>query len=514
MRRTLTTCPGNILIRATDENGTERCCPGGRFVRRESSLRKTFGFMMSTSPADRPSLSVWDTVSIIVGIVVGTAIFKLPAGVFQNTSSVAAALGLWVAGGVISLIGALCYAELATTYPRSGGDYEYLTRAFGRWIGFQFAWAQLTIVMTGSIGSMAYAFADYAVRFGNLSSASTVWLAAGSVVVLSLFQLRGLIVGKRLQNILTLAKVVGFSAMIGFGLAFGDPKALLAQAPRTGAGLGLALVFVLYAYGGWNHAAFVTAEVSDPRRGIPRALILGLLVITGLYVAVNASCAAVLGLEGTRTTETPASDLLEVAIGPLGGKLAGILVMLSALGAINGMILTGARVYAVMGSDYRLLRPLGQWTAMQRAPAAAIIVQAGMVALMVFAVGTSLGRAAIDRILTICGAAPAPWETYFGGFETLIAASAPVFWFFFVLTGLSLFRLRQKDPDRERPFRVPCYPLPPILFALTSLFMLKSSLEYARSLSWLAVVPLVSGTVIFLAGGTQNDDDRSNRDSR
>ena len=456
----------------------------------------------------RPMLSVWDTASIIVGIVVGTAIFKLPSSVFENSPSVAAALGLWVLGGLISFIGALCYAELATTYPRSGGDYEYLTRAFGRWTGFQFGWFQLTVVITGSIGSMAYAFADYAVVFLGMSSGSIVWLAAASVVLLSVVNIGGLIFGKVTQNILTVVKVLGFGAIIVCGVMYGDTEPLTQAAPMKGPGIGLALVFVLYTYGGWNHAAFVTAEVSHQKRDIPRAMVLGIVAITVIYVAVNAGCVAVLGFEGARNSTVPATDVLQAAMGPTGGKLAGILVMLSALGAINGMILTGARVYAVLGEDYPVLAALGHWSEGNRAPVAALIAQAVIVLLMIFGVGTPQGQGLIDQMLVFFGASPAPWDNYSGGFNTLIAASAPAFWLFFILTALSLFVLRWKDSDRERPFRVPLYPVTPALFCLASVFMLHSSVSYAKSLTWLAVLPLVTGTLLFLVsvkGKPEND---------
>ena len=461
-----------------------------------------------TNSNPRPSLSVWDTASLVIGIVVGTAIFKSPTLVFVNCTSVATALGLWVVGGVVSLLGALCYAELATCYPRSGGDYEYLTRAFGRWVGFQFAWAQLLIVITGSIGVMAYAFADYAVEFFDQSASIGVWWAITAVVGLSLVNLRGLGTGKRTQNILTMAKVIGFVAMFACGIALGDPQVLGKSAPESAPNLGLALVMVLYAYGGWNHAAFVTAEVSDHRRDIPRALILGIAAITVIYLAVVSAYVAVLGFDAARATQTPASDLLDRAVGRWGGKLASGLVMLSALGAINGMILTGARVYAVVGEDYRGLSWLGRWRPDAGAPITALVSQGGIVLAMIFGVGTERGRSLIDQVLVACGAGGAPWEKYHGGFDTLVAASAPFFWLFFLLTGLSLFRLRAIDADRERPFTVPLYPLTPILFCLSSAFMLLASLNYAGSLALVSLVPLVTGTLLFLAGPHLSDQNQ------
>ncbi|MCO6453840.1 MAG: amino acid permease [Pirellulaceae bacterium] len=438
-----------------------------------------------------------DAVSIIVGIVVGTAIFKSPTLVFQNVTSAWQGMGLWVLGGVLSLIGGLCYAELATTYPRAGGDYEYLNRAFGRWVGFLFGWAQLVVILTGSIGSMGYAFADYAAGLWNLPHESTVWLAAGAIGVLTITNLLGLGVGKTAQHVLSGAKTLGLVGVIGLGLFATPAPQLPAERLNVEPSLGLALVFVLYAYGGWNDAAFVAAEVRNRRRNLPLALLLGILGITVVYLLVNAAYLATLGFEGARQSWTPASDVAARAVGPWGARGISLLVMVSALGAINGLILTGSRVYVSLGADHRPLAWLGYWHHRLGAPIGSLVAQGVVSLLLVFAVGTVWGRAAIDGSLTAVGLSGLPWEKYFGGFETLVAGTAPVFWLFFLLTGLSQIVLRIRDPRRPRPFATPLYPLPPLVFCATCLFMLYSSLDYARSLALLGVVPLLLGLPLY-----------------
>ncbi len=174
-----------------------------------------------------------------------------------------------------------------------------------------------------------------------------------------------------------------------------------------------------------------------------------------------------------------------------------LLVMISALGAINGMIFAGARVYATVGEDHRVFALLGRWNKKTSVPAAAIVAQACIAMSFVFAVGTAAGRWAIDRGLTAVGLGVLPWEKYFGGFETLVAGTAPVFWTFFLLTGLSVFVLRIKDPRRERPFRIPLYPIPPIIFSATCVYMLYCSLEYAGTLALLGAVPLLLGLPLY-----------------
>lgn len=448
-----------------------------------------------------PRLGLWDTVSIIIGIVVGTAIFRSSTAVFQNVTSSSMAVAVWLLGGLVSWCGAVCYAELATTYPRDGGDYEYLNRAFGRWAGFLFGWAQLTTVVSGNIGIMAYAFADYALRLWPKLQGAAVWITLAPIVLLSLTNAIGVVAGKSTQNLLSLLKIAGLVGVVVAGCYASTLPAppLPASTQTDKPSFGLAMVFVLYAFGGWSHAAYVAAEVRDERHSLPRALVLGIVGVTVIYLAVTAAYLLALGLEGARATATPAADVLERAVGPWGGRAISLLVMLSALGAINGMILTATRIYATLGADYPALGWLANWNRRHAAPLAAIAVQAAVAMLLVLAVGTEAGRNACDAALQAIGLNRLPWEDFFGGFETLVAGSAPVFWAFFLLTGLAVFILRVIHPTIDRPFRIPWFPLPPLVFCTASAYMLYSSVQYARWLSLLGVAPLALGLVVWLA---------------
>lgn len=527
-----------------------------------------------------PTLGMWDAVSIIVGIVVGTAIFKSSTMVFNNVSGPWAAMAVWLSGGVLSLIGALCYAELATTYPRSGGDFHYLTKAFGRMFGFLFGWAQLSVILTGSIAIMAYAFADYAGELLDLeklaawinelagwggpvsteladealkSSAEvaatginveilTVILAIAAVVFLSGMNVLGVMIGKVVQNILSVVKILGLVGIVIAGLVFASNGALTKSTRGTPAdktdtvvvddeapvvtdgasaadetdeasnddgegeatiaapaiSLGLAMVFVLYAFGGWNDAAFVAAEVRGRRRNLPLALLLGVGIITTIYLLVIYAYMAVLGFEGARETFTPASAVMVKAVGPWGGKVISLLVMISALGAINGLILTGSRVYASLGTEHRIFGLLGRWDQQRGAPIASLVTQCLICVLLIVAVGTELGRTKVDRTLEFIGASALPWEDYFGGFETLVSGTAPVFWGFFLMTGIAFFVLREHDGDRPRPFRTPLFPITPIIFCCMCGYMLYSSLAYAKGLAILGLLPLAIGVPLYL----------------
>jgi amino acid transporter len=447
------------------------------------------------------ALGLWDAVSIIIGIVIGAGIYETAPLVFANVSSAAAALGVWIAGGVLSLIGAACYAELASTYPRSGGDYVYLTRAFGPLYGFLFGWAQLSVILTGSIGMMAFVFADYAVALSNApaTAGSTAAWAAAVVVALTLLHVASVSLGTRAQNFLTWAKILGVSTvvLVGATLTFARDTALPTSpvAGREGS-LGLAMILVLYTFGGWNDAAFVASEVRDRQRNLPRALLWGTLAVTLVYLAMNVAFLGALGFEGAQQSKAIARDVFVKAFGLGGGAAISLLVMVSALGAVSALIFTGSRLHAALGRDYSVLSRLAAWHPRLRSPVTALLVQLSITLLMIALVGTTSGRGAIDATLLSAGLAPATWSGH-GGFDTLLSCTAPVFWAFFLLTGLSLFRLRRLEPNRERPFRVPLYPLTPLVFCATCAYMLYASISYAAELALLGVVPLAFGLPVY-----------------
>ena len=466
-------------------------------------------------------LGLWDAVSIIVGIVVGTTIFKAPQLVFGNVENAWWGMFAWALGGILALVGSFCYAELATTYPRMGGDYVYLTRAFGRRVGFLFGWAQLTVILTGSIGAMAYVFGDYAVQLFDLDVANVVWWAVGSIVVLTAMNLMGVICGKTTQNVLSLIKVVGLLGVVVVGFGWGggatagpaietagmlEDAVTLVDAPANGGArslgemlsrFGLAMVFVFYAYGGWNDAAFVAAEVKNRKRNLPWALFIGTGGIMIIYLLVNAAYLYGLGFAGVSASPTPAADVLALAFDDWGARAMSLLVMLSALGAINGLIFTGARIYVGLGSDHQLFALLGRWHARRNTPIWSLLAQSTISLILVLLVGTQIGRDLVDAVLTTMFLPALPWAEYFGGFDTLVAGTAPVFWIFFLGTGLSMFVLRAKDRGIERPFSAPLFPLEPIVFCLMCLYMLYSALVYAKGLALMGLVPLAVGLPLY-----------------
>jgi APA family basic amino acid/polyamine antiporter len=458
---------------------------------------------MAQSPDDAASkhapLGLWDVVSIIIGIVVGAGIYETPPLVLKNVAGPWEALAAWALGGLMSLVGALCFAELAAAYPRSGGDYVYQTRAFGPWLGFLFAWFQLSVIRAGNIAMMGFVFADYAAHIFNLPDEWRWPWAAAAVLILTVLNLLGVVFGRRTQNILTLAKVIGLGGVLAVGFAWPQPLAALQTPAFQGApSLATAMVLVLLTYGGWNDAAFVAAEMRGGPRAIVRALLLGTAAITILYLLLNAAFLWGLGFEQARQSEAIAADLLKHRLGQWGeqwgewgGRAIAVLVMVSALGAINGMLFSGARIYASLGVDHPIFAWLGRVNRRTRAPWGALLMQSAVSLGMIGVVGTPAGRALVNESLTRAGLLAVEWKGH-GGFEVLSVVTTPLFWLFLLFTGLSLFVLRQRDPNVPRPFRVPLYPVLPLIFCSICAYMIYAGIEYAR----LPTVRLLGGLIV------------------
>ena len=417
-------------------------------------------------------LDLFDAVCIMIGIVVGAGIYESPATVAANVSGPAALLLVWAAGGALALLGALCYAELATAYPRAGGDYIYLTHAYGARVGFLFGWADLLVVRTGSIAAMAFVFSDYMARVLPLGEAASVVYAAGLVAALTLVNIIGVRHGTWAQNTLTAAKLAGLMAIMAVAVA-APVAAAPVRSSAAGGSLALALVFVLWTYGGWNENAYVAAEMKDPQTSIPRSLLLGTGVIALLYVAANAAFVYGLGFERLRNSSAVAVELLSGSFGAASATVVAVLVAVSATGAVNGHILTGARMGYAVGQDHAALARVGHWSSRYGTPARALAVQGLVTLVLIVTFGTR------------------------DGFETLVKYTAAVFWTFFFLTGLAVIVLRHREPARRRPYRVPGYPLTPLAFCASSAYMVYGSVSYAPLESLAGVAIVLSGIPVY-----------------
>ena len=431
---------------------------------------------MTHSAAPRPAISVVDMIGLTIGIVIGAGIFGTPSLVASFASSKEMVLLAWTLGGLLSIAGALCYAELASAYPNAGGDYHFLMRAFGPKLSFLFGWARMSVIQTGSIASLAFVFGDYLAGVASFGPLSAGIYAAAIVVVLTGVNVMGVRESTRTQNVLTVLEVGGIVLVIGVGLSvLGAGVGVSAAAAPATSAFGSMMLFVLFTYGGWNEAAYVSAELRDVKRNMVRALVTSLLVVTALYVAINWVYLETLGLGGAAQSRQIAADVLRLGFGESGAVVISVLVAIAALTSANASILTGGRSSYAFGRDFPAFGPLGKWSAKTQTPVQALVVQGAI----------SLGLVLLGVVTR-------------SGLSTMIDFTAPVFWFFFLLTGIALFVLRFKEPNAERPFRVPLYPVTPIVFCVAAGYLLYSSLEYARVGALAGVAVLAVGGVLLL----------------
>jgi basic amino acid/polyamine antiporter, APA family len=419
----------------------------------------------------RAAVSMLHGVAFIVGIVVGIGIFKSPQVVAQNVTNESVFIAIWIAGGLITLIGALVYAELGSAYPSGGGEYHFLSRALGRPVGLMFAWARFTVLQTGIIAAVAFVFGDYAEKLVPLGPSGPAILAALAVFILTVVNLFGAPQGKGFQLALTGLSVTAIIVVVIAGLS-APPHGIPTPTapPAAGAALGLALVFVLFTYGGWSEAAYLSGDMRDNRRNIMRALVIATGIITLIYVLMNLAYLNVLGLDGIRKSNAVGADAVRKVAGARGEVALALLICCAALGALNASIFTGARLYRAVGNDLPVLQRLGLGTAQDGNPTAAFAAQ-GIVVMVLIAFG------ALTR----------------GGFQAMVGYTAPAFWLFLLLVGFSFFVLRYREPERDRPFRVPLYPLTPALFCLTCAYLLYASLADAGRGALVGVAVLLIG---------------------
>ena len=412
----------------------------------------------------RKILKITDAVAFFVGIVIGVGIFRTPPIVASATGNEYLFIGAWIAGGLAMLIGALCYAELAATFPDAGGEYEFLSRAYGKRLAVLFAWARGTVIQTGAIALVGFVFGDYAQQLWPLGPNGPAIYATLSIILFTAINAIGTSPGAGAQKLLQTLTVVAIIIVIVAGFSGGGAETKPA-APGSGGALGLAMVLVLLSYGGWNEIAYLSGEMKDVRRDMTRAILIGAAIVTLLYVAINLAFLSAFGIGGLAASKAPGADLMERVAGGAGLALLSLTVCLSSLSTLNGTIFTGARVYYALGRDLPLIRRLGVWNERGDNPVNAFLLQ-GAISLAL------VGFGLVTR----------------DGFSTMVEYTAPVFWSFLLLTAISLFMFRLREPSRARPFKVPLYPLTPAIFVGICVYLLYSSLVYT---GWGALVGII-----------------------
>ena len=385
-------------------------------------------------------LNLFDATMIVMGGIVGAGIFMNPAVVAQHVGSVTAALGAWAVGGLFALAGAFIYAELAARRPAVGGQYAYLREAFHPLVAFLYAWTLLLVSQSGGMAAVAMTFARY---FGELSgvAASSNAIAVASIVALTAINCLGVRAGSNLQSIFMLLKIAAIAMLVGVGV-WAAPMVgadiRRAASSDTGGAFGAALVPVLFAYGGWQTASFMAGELRDPRRDLPRGLLIGVSGVIALYLLVNIVCIRVLGMAGLAATATPASDVMRAALGDRGASLIAAGIAISTLGFLSQNLLTGPRVYFAMAQDGVFFTSVATVHPRTRVPVVAIVLQG-----------------AVASVLALTGS-----------YERILGYVVSIDWLFFGLTALALVVFRRRDAGLldQGSIRVPGHPFTTLAF--------------------------------------------------
>ena len=418
----------------------------------------------TTQPQLRRSLGTFDGVALLVGIVIGSGIYTTPSLVAAYFDSFSSVMTVWLAVGVFVMIGGLIYAELGTRLPSTGGEYVYITRCFGPFAGFMFGWAQLFIIRTSPAAGLAIIAADYVGVLTELSPRAHTAVALGIIAALGLFNYVGVHWASLFQKITTVIKV-GFLALlasVGVALMSTVPNLLgTTLAPTTGlhptGNVIAALMLIIFTHTGWDRLGYVAGEMTDPRRIIPRTMLIGISIVLVLNWSLNTVYHYTLGMEGMRTTATPAADMAVVMVGSVGASVVAVMAIVSAVGSINGTMMSATRVYYAMARDGLFFRWLDHVHPNFRTPSRAIIAHCLWASVILVARGS---------------------------FENIAAGMVFAILIFYTMTTLALFKLRRNEVGSEGAFRMPFYPWLPTIYlvGIVGLLVLRAIFEWQKSL--------------------------------
>lgn len=411
-------------------------------------------------------LTLFDATMLVVGGIIGAGIFLNPAVVAQRAPTAGLTIGVWVLGGAVALAGAFVFAELAALKPEAGGGYVYLRDALGPMTGFLYGWTELLVINSGGIAAVSVTFASYTTALTGAPATGIPFIAVGAIVVLSGVNLLGIKTGAIAQNILTVLKLAALAALIVVGLLWtareqpAAPTALAALTPLTAlTAIGTALIPVLFAYGGWQSTNFVAAELKEPRRDLPRALVIGVGIVVLSYVLANVVYVRVLGIPGLAASTAPASDVMRGLVGPWGATFIAFGIAFSTFGFLNLAILSAPRVYQAMAADGVFFGGAAKLSHRSHVPALAILIQGGWAALLV---ATKTYGQLLDYVV-------------FGD------------WIFFAAVGVTVFVYRRRGvgevggaatalpPYQRTAFRCPGYPWVPAFFVAAGVFAVLST---------------------------------------
>jgi amino acid transporter len=412
-------------------------------------------------------LGFWSAIGLVIGVTIGSGIFRTPASIASRVPDPTLMLGVWIAGGVLSLAGALSVAELAASLPQTGGWYVYLREGWGRLAGFLFAWSELVLIRASANGAISTVFSEYLFRSLGYdpaaSGAATDYVAAAAIIAAAVVNIRGVQLGAIVAGASSVAKFGALALLVLASFALGggagaSTSHFTAVAGPVNAGMfGLALISVLWAYDGFADVSFAAGEVRDPQRTLPRAIIAGTLAIIGIYVAANVAYLYVNPVERMAVSPLIAADTMQALFGRAGVAFVSVVVTISTFGALIAIMLSAPRIFFAMADDGLFFRGIARVHPRYGTPHVAIALSA---ALGVFFVLTRT-------------------------FEQLADTFVLTIWPFYGLAVAGLYRLRRTRPDLPRPYKVPGYPVVPALFVAAVIYLVGNAL--VSDPTWTAV---------------------------
>ena len=405
---------------------------------------------MSDQPKLKRVLSLLDATMINAGGIIGSGIFMVPAAVAMFTGSASLFFMVWIAGGIVSLFGALSVAELGAAMPRAGGQYVYLSEAYGPVWGYLYGWSAVAVINTASIAAVGVAFSEYLRFFFPITDVSIKGIAVATIVLLTIINILDVKSGARFQNLFTISKLGAIFVIIILGLVmeggsnqnlspfFSDQSFTELVGP-----LGLAMVSVLWTFDGWIFITYVAGEVKNPGRNIPLSLIFCMLIVVTIYLLLNYVLIYTLGFTGMNGSDLVVSDAASVFLGNKGAAIVTLIILISLIGANNGFVLTSARINYAMAKDKLFFYQASQIHPRFKSPSNALIIQCVWACLL----------------------------TFTGTFNQLITYIIFASWIFYGMSAGAVIILRNKKPDMERPYKTPVYPWIPIIFILFAIFL-------------------------------------------
>jgi amino acid transporter len=424
------------------------------------------------------TLGLWSAVAILVGITIGSGIFRVPARIAESLGSPSAFLLVWVVGGVITLTGALAIAELAAMYPRSGGILPYLHEAWGPFPAFVAGWAELTVIRAAAAGGISTIFAEYLGRFITLTPMGTRYVAAGLIIAVATLNWLGVNYAAKLMNVTTILKYGALMGIVLFAFGTGTGQAANFSTTETMAAVGIsafftALIPVMWTYDGWSNLAAIGGEVKDPGRNMPKALLIGTGAIVGIYLLINAAylyLVPITEMPGVPLVAATAAERIPI-FGAAGAAIVSGIVMLSCFGSTHGSIMTGPRIWFAMADRGLFFKGLARVSPKYNTPSVAIWAAATVSVIYVL-------------------------QNDFGALADKFVIGS---WPFYALAVAGVYRLRKTRPDVARPYRTWGYPITPAIFLIASLGMMWNAVATDRSGTLVTFAVIGSGIPAYFA---------------